>query len=95
MPVPDEDDEEGEESVEEPPQECTVTPGKDVELRNQKLATLLREEGADLPWQERSQLDSFLLEHHQAFSLEDGEWARPVWCRCKLTQWSYGRPLLG
>ena len=48
----------------------TVNPGEDVELRKQKLATLLRE---DLPWQERSQLHSFLLEHHQAFSLEDGE----------------------
>ena len=72
-PVPDEDDEEGEESAEEVTQVRTVTPGEDAELRKQKLATLLREEGADLPWQERSQLHSFLLEHHQAFSLEDGE----------------------
>ena len=39
-----------------------------------KLAGIVCNEGASLPWQERSQLHSFLLECHQAFSLEDREW---------------------
>jgi len=51
----------------------TVTAGEETEVRKQRLARLVQEEAADLPWQERSQLHSFLLEHHQAFALEEGE----------------------
>ena len=44
-----------------------------VEDRRHKLAEAIEEEGADLPWQERSKLHSLLLKHHQAFCLEEGE----------------------
>ena len=41
--------------------------------RKRTLARLLEEEGSNLPWQERAKLHSLLLDHHQAFALEDGE----------------------
>ena len=44
-----------------------------MEDRKYKLVEAIEEEGADLPWQERSKLHSLLLKHHQAFCLEDGE----------------------
>ena len=53
---------------------CVVTAEESAEQRKQKLAKIVCNEGADFPWQERSQLHSLLLERHQAFSLEDGEW---------------------
>lgn len=46
--------------------------GRD-DQRKRTLARLLAEEGSNLPWQERSKLHSLLLDHHQAFALEDGE----------------------
>ena len=52
---------------------CVVTAGESAEQRRRKLAEIVRDEGANLPWQERSRLHSFLLERHQDFSLEDGE----------------------
>ena len=54
-------------------QVCVVTAKESAEQRKRKLAGIICGEGANLPWQERSWLHSFLLEHHQAFSLEDGE----------------------
>ena len=53
---------------------CVVTAGESAEQRRRKLAEIVRDEGANLPWQERSRLHSLLLERHQDFSLEDGEW---------------------
>ena len=50
-----------------------MTAEEGAEWRKRKLAEIVCDEGANLPWQERSQLHSFLLECHQAFSLEDGE----------------------
>lgn len=35
--------------------------------------SFLKEESADLPWQDRSRRHSLLLEHHEAFQLEEGE----------------------
>ena len=52
---------------------CVVTVEESAEQRRRKLAEIVRDEGANLPWQERSRLHSFLLERHQDFSLEDGE----------------------
>ena len=52
---------------------CVVTAEESAEQRRRKLAEIVRDEGANLPWQERSRLHSFLLERHQDFSLEDGE----------------------
>lgn len=46
---------------------------ENVEDRKYKLAEAIKEEGADLPWQERSKLHTLLLKHHQAFCLEEGE----------------------
>ena len=39
--------------------------------RKRTLASLLAEEGSNLPWQERFKLHSLLLEYHQAFALEE------------------------
>ena len=71
-----EDGEEGassEQHVHDQTQVCVVTAEESAEWRKRKLAEIVCDEGANLPWQERCQLHSFLLECHQAFSLEDGE----------------------
>jgi len=71
---PEEEDEDGvEQPADELTQVCTVTAVDETEVRKQRLARLVQEEGADLPWQEWSLLHSFLLEHHRAFALEEGE----------------------
>ena len=61
-----------EQHVHDQTQVCVVTAEEGAKWRKRKLAEIVCD-GANLPWQERSQLHSFLLECHQAFSLEDGE----------------------
>ena len=41
--------------------------------RKKKLAEIIQGEGSSLPWQERSQLHTLLLKHHNSFQLEEGE----------------------
>jgi len=41
--------------------------------RKRKLADTIKNDGCSLPWQERSQLHSLLLKHHDMFQLDNAE----------------------
>lgn len=68
-----EEPEEVRDAVQFPTVAQVKTTGEGATARKQRLAEILREEGADLPWQGRGQLHSLLLKHHYAFQLEDGD----------------------